>query len=230
MRIAGQDHRWRGEIVREHGWQKRIRIVAAVSAVSVLCGCSGATSSLPSIGGGLPSWFRSSSPAAQAQASAPQASLTDDCPSMDIRTGAATLAVAAKGQQPTANELRYQLTFTELARQCFVEGGNVRMRVGVHGRAVVGPAGAPPQVSVPIRYAVVREGVQPTTITTKFKRIAVTLPPGTGNVVFTDIEEDLSFPLPPLPELQAYVVYVGFDEVGDQQQRPQPAKKKSPRR
>ncbi len=44
--------------------------------------------------------------------------------------------------------------------------------------------------------------------------------------IFTDIEEDLSFPMPPLAELQAYVVYVGFDELGDQQ-RPQ-AKKKAP--
>ena len=89
--------------------------------------------------------------------------MEDDCPSVDIRTGAGTLAVAAKPQEPTANDLRYQLTFLELARQCFLDGGNVRMRVGVQGRAIVGPAGAPAQVTAPIRYAVVQEGVQPKT-------------------------------------------------------------------
>ena len=159
----------------------------------------------------------------------PSASLEENCPGVDIRTGAGTLAVAAKSQQPTANDLRYQLTFTELARQCFVEGGTVRMRVGVQGRAVVGPAGAPPQVGVPIRYAVVQEGVQPKTITTKFRRIALALPPDIGNATFTDIEEDLSFPMPLPAELMAYVVYVGFDDVGDRQ-KAQPKRKATKKR
>ena len=92
--------------------------------------------------------------------------------------------------------------------------GTVRMRVGVQGRVVVGPAGAPPQVDVPIRYAVVQEGVQPKTIVTKFRRVPVALPPG-SHVIFTDIEDDLSFPMPPRDELQTYVVYVGFDDAGD---------------
>jgi hypothetical protein len=152
-------------------------------------------------------------------------SLDDDCPSVDIRTGAGTLAVAAKQQEPTANDLRYQLTFLELARQCFVNAGTVRMRVGVQGRAIAGPAGAPPQVSAPIRYAVVQEGVQPKTIVTKFRRVPVAL--ASGNAVFTDIEDDLSFPMPPLVDLQKYVVYVGFDEAGDRGQ-PQPKKKATP--
>ena len=101
--------------------------------------------------------------------------LDEDCPGVDIRTGAGTLAIAAKPQEATANDLRYQLTFIELARQCVVDGtGTVRMRVGVQGRVIVGPAGAPPQVTAPIRYAVVQEGVQPKTIVTKFRRVPVT--------------------------------------------------------
>jgi hypothetical protein len=171
----------------------------------------------------MPGWFSRSTPGADAQASAAAVTgktLDDDCPSVDIRTGAGTLAVAAKQQEATANDLRYQLTFIEMARQCFVNGSTVQMRVGVQGRAIVGPAGAPPQVSAPIRYAVVQEGVHPKTIVTKFRRVPVEL--GSGNVVFTDIEEDLSFPMPPLAVLQAYVVYVGFDEAGD---RGQPQKK-----
>ena len=65
------------------------------------------------------------------------------------------------------------------------------MRVGVQGRVIAGPAGAPSQVEVPLRYAVVKEGVDPKTITTKFRRFPVAVAPGTANVVFTDIEEDL---------------------------------------
>jgi hypothetical protein len=184
----------------------------------LVAGCGGSVGNLPSIGGGLPSWFASADPASK-RSSEPQVSVSEDCPSVDVRGGASTLVIAANVASPTANDVRYQLSFHELARQCFIEGGTLRMRVGVQGRAVVGPAGAPPQVSVPIRYAVVREGVQPKTVVTKFRRQAVSVPPGAPNVLFTDIEDDLSFPLPPLVELQAYVVYVGFDDMGDRCRR-----------
>ena len=103
------------------------------------------------------------------------------------------------------------------------------MRVGVQGRAIVGPAGAPAQVSLPIRYAVVQEGVQPKLIVTKFRRSVLALPPGASNVAFTDIEEDLSFPLPLPAELLAYVVYVGFDDASDHQQ-PKAKKKATKKR
>jgi len=209
MGIAGPNDRLRA-----------IRLVAALGGAAIVAGCS--TGSLPSLTGSLPGWFsRSGSPAeAQAQAASVGGKVLDeDCPGVDVRTGAGTLANAAKTADPTANDLRYQLTFIELARQCVVDGtGTVRMRVGVQGRAVVGPAGAPPQVTAPIRYAVVQEGVQPKTIVTKLRRVPVTL--GSGNVVFTDIEDDLSFPLPPIDQLQRYVVYVGFDEAADRSQAP----------
>jgi len=214
MRIAGPNDRLRGAV----------RLAAALGAGAIVAGCS--SSGLPSFGGSVPSWFSRSDSATQAQASVPGTKqLDEDCPAVDIRTGAGTLAVAAKPQEPTANDLRYQLTFIELARQCFANGNTVQIRVGVQGRAIVGPAGAPPQVSAPIRYSVVQEGVQPKTIATKFRRVPVTL--ASGSAVFTDIEDDLSFPMPPLADLQKYVVYVGFDEAGDRQQ-PQ-SKKQAPK-
>lgn len=224
MGIAGRNDRLRCAV----------RIVAVLGAGAVIAGCGGG-SSLPSISGSLPNWFsRSDTPAAQARAAAtPSISLEDDCPGVDIRTGTGTLVVANKPQEPTANDVRYQLTFVELARQCFVESGNVRMRVGVQGRAVVGPAGAPPQVNAPIRYAVVQEGVQPKTIVTKFRRVPVSLNT-TSSTTFTDIEDDLSFPMPSVPVLQSYVVYVGFDEAGEPQSKqgkqPKQAKKKEPKK
>lgn len=203
---------------------------ALLTAGLALSACSGVGASLPSLGG-LPSWFTSPSGDRAAQASVaaagPVASMDDDCPPVDVRTGASTLAIATKTEGATANDLRYQLSFNQMARQCSLAAGTVHMRVGVQGRVVVGPAGAPAQAEVPLRYAVVREGVEPKTIVTKFRRFPVPIPAGNTNVTFTDIEEDLSFPLPPLVDLQAYVVYVGFDDVGDRTQRPAPAKKKS---
>jgi hypothetical protein len=209
-----------------------LTVAALLTAALGLSACSGAGSSLPSLPslGGLPSWFTASSrdTTAQASAAAPAApSMDDNCPSVDIRTGASTLAIATKAEGATANDLRYQLSFNQMARQCSLAAGTIHMRVGVQGRVIVGPAGAPAQAEVPLRYAVVREGVDPKTIVTKFRRFPVPIPSGNTNVEFTDIEEDLSFPMPSVNELQAYVVYIGFDDAGDRSQRPAAAKKKS---
>ncbi|HEY7301139.1 MAG TPA: hypothetical protein VH684_24895 [Xanthobacteraceae bacterium] len=190
---------------------------------AVLSGCAGSLD-----------WFESTpaaSDAASSKAEAPKPAavaaikIEDNCPTVDIRSGAGTLSVTNPVQQATASDVRYQLTFIQVARQCALNGQTLTMRVGIQGRAVVGPAGAPNQIEVPLRYAVVREGPEPKTIVTKFKRLSADLPPGAPNTVFTDIEDDLSFPLPPIDELTAYVVYVGFDEIGDRNDRRPPAKK-----
>ena len=213
------------------------RCVGACGAVMLLAlalaGCSSASSTsdwFPSIPGFSAVQATPADRSALAAAETPP-SMDDNCPSLDIRQGAATLAIAGGTQgQPTASDLRYQLTFTQLARQCALNGPVIRMRVGVQGRVLVGPAGAPNDVSVPIRYAVVQEGVEPKTIITKFRRFNVAIPSGQTNVSFTDIEEDLSFPMPSRAALDAYVVYVGFDDIGDRNQRQPPAKKSAPKK
>jgi len=77
----------------------------------------------------------------------------------------------------------------------------------------------------------VREGPEPKTIVTKFKRASAVIGPGQTHDQFVDIEEGLSFPLPPATELDAYVVYVGFDEIGERNERrpARSAKKPAPR-
>jgi hypothetical protein len=213
-------------------FQERSSTVAAVALLLAvgIAGCSsvGSTDWFPSIPGFSNVVTTSADRTALAQAQ-PAPSMNDNCPPAEIRQGASTLAIAAKTQQPTASDLRYQLSITQLARQCALEGPEVRMRVGVQGRVIVGPAGAPNQVDVPLRYAVVREGVEPKTITSKFRRIPVSLAQGATNVMFTDIEEDLRFPVPSPAELDAYVVYIGFDDAGDRN-RPPPAKKAPPKK
>jgi hypothetical protein len=214
---------------------RRSGVFGAATLLSVaLAGCGGSLT-------GSADWFPSlpgfSSPktatvggdGSALAAAEPLPSMDDNCPSVEIRTGASTLAIAAKSQAATAGDLRYQLSFTDLARQCSLAGPDIRMRVGVRGRLVVGPAGAPNQVDVPIRFAVVQEGVDPKTITTKFKRLTMAVPPGAANATFQDVEDDLSFPMPSLNALDAYVVYVGFDEAGEKPERKAPAKK-SPRK
>lgn len=199
-----------------------------LAAALALAGCSAGTAPTgtadTSLAGRFPNLLSgSASPAAKAAAGDPSFN-PDDCPSIDIRTGAGTLALGGKPTDSTAAEVRYQLTFSQLARQCTASGSTLAIKAGVQGRIIVGPAGGPGPVDVPLRYAVVREGAEPKTILTKFKRIAAEVPPGETNVLFSDVEDGLSFPIPPKGELVAYVVYVGFDSIGDAPEKKPAAK------
>ncbi len=162
------------------------------------------------------------SPAEQQAAVANVAELT--CPPVDVRAGAGTLTVPPGSAD--AFSLRYQGSLGELARECNVSGGVMRMKVGIEGRVLVGPAGGAGQIDVPLRYVVVKEGPEPKTVVSKFSKIQVAIPEGRPNVIFTHVDSDIAFPMPPGLDIDAYVVYVGFDPAGD---KPQPAKKPAAR-
>jgi hypothetical protein len=208
-------------------------VVGLIVSAAVLCGCSlassvGSSEDSPSFASRFTSFFSGATPGVT-QPHSPTPSAPDvECPGVDIRTGASTLNVAAKAADATAGDLRYQISFGQTARECTVQGGAMSIKVGVQGRVILGPMGGPGQVGIPLRYAVVREGPQPKTIATKFKRTSVTVAPGQTHVQFVDIEEGLTFPVPPKAELDAYVVYVGFDEIGDQNEKKPPKSAKKP--
>jgi hypothetical protein len=151
-----------------------------------------------------------------------------NCPPVEVRRGASTLTIGPTGEK-AAMTLKYQGSFARLARDCGVVDGNMVMKIGVEGRVVVGPAGGPGQVNVPLRIAVVQEtpgGMK--AIVTKFFVVPVALGPNDGNAVFTHIEEGLSFPLPtPTSLLDDYIAYVGFDPVSAEAQSKQAPKPKA---
>jgi hypothetical protein len=202
----------------------RCGAAALVVSAALLSGCSlassvGSSDDSPSFTSRFTSLFSGATPGVTQPHSPTPTAPEVECPGVDIRTGASTMNVAAK------------FSFGQTARECAVQGANLSMKVGVQGRVILGPMGGPGQVDVPVRYAVVREGPQPKTVITKFKRISVIVPPAQTHVQFVDIEEGLTFPLPSRSELDAYVVYVGFDEIGDKNEKkpPKTAKKTTTR-
>jgi hypothetical protein len=195
---------------------------ASLAGCSALTGAGSSDDATP-LGSRITSFFSTAKPGVTQPASPTPSAPEVECPGVDIRGGASTLNIAAKADQATAGDLRYQLSFGQTARECLVQAGTMTIKVGVQGRIVLGPLGGPGQLDVPVRYAVVREGPEPRTIVTKFKRIPVVVPPEQMHVQFVDIEEGLTFPIPSGAELGAYVVYVGFDEIGDRNEK-RPAK------
>jgi len=207
-------------------------LAVMLAGVVALAGCSsapGVGDVSPSFGQRMASLFSGAKPGVTQPASPTPSAPEFECPGVDIRAGASTMNVAGKSAQPTAADLRYQLSFGQTARECAVEGGTMNVKVGVQGRIILGPMGGPGVVDVPLRYAVVREGPEPKTIATRFKRLPVTVAPDQTHVQFIDVEEGLSFPLPGAGELEAYVVYVGFDPAGDRNEK-KPARTARPQR
>jgi hypothetical protein len=145
------------------------------------------------------------------------------CPEVKIRTGASTLMITNKPAEgePSPLDVRYQGSIVNMARECHLNAGLLIIKVGVEGRVITGPAGGPGTVNVPLRIAVVHEGINPTTVATKFTVIPVTVNNAVDRVAFTHVDPDIAFPLPqPASAIDSYVIYVGFDALSAQPQKP----------
>ena len=156
-----------------------------------------------------------------------------ECPRVEVRTGAATLMIGSKpGEgEPAALDVRYQGSVVRTARECNVNAGVMTMKIGVEGRVITGPAGGPGTVDVPLRIAVVKEGLSPKAIVSKLAHVPVNVTAAVDRVTFTHVDPELSFPLPqPLADIDSYVVYVGFDPVAAQPEKKKPAAKPKPKR
>jgi hypothetical protein len=148
------------------------------------------------------------------------------CPPVAIRSGASTYAVGAPGKEPVGSDLRFQATITRTARECALNGGDITARIGIQGRIIVGPAGAPPTIQVPLRVAVVQGGVSEKTIATKAYQTTVTMGES-GSEPFTLVAEDLTFPAPSADVAENYIFYIGFDPQSlKPEPKPKAAKKK----
>lgn len=207
--------------------------VLTVVASAALAGCgggsmfgsSGGSSSGSSFGSSIGSRFSQlfgskSQEASTTSAPSTQATENSDlsCPSVTIRYGASTLSVGLPGKPASGNDLRYQGSITRTARDCNLQGGQVTARIGIMGRIIAGPAGAPPTVDVPMRVALVQEGAPEKVIVTKAFRTTVAMEG--ENTEFSLVAEDVTYPVPTEAANEKYVFYVGFDPAA---LKPEPA-------
>jgi hypothetical protein len=206
--------------------RRGIAISAAV-LLAMACGMAASPASSQSLTDRFKSLFgggKSEEPAAPTVSNEPEDDLT--CPPVSIRAGASTYAVAAPGKQAIGNDLRFQATITRTARQCTKTGDQIIARVGIQGRVIAGPAGAPSSVAIPLRVAVVQGGVNEKTIATKAYQTTVSMSED-SSVPFSLVAEDLEYPVPSGGTGDSYIFYIGFDpQALKPEPKPKPAKKK----
>jgi hypothetical protein len=165
-------------------------------------------------------------PAEPAPPVTPEAEDDLTCPLVSIRAGASTYTVAAPGKEPVGNDVRYQATITRTARQCTKNGDQITARIGIQGRVIAGPAGAPSSVDIPLRVAVVQGGVAEKTIATKVYQTRVSMSEDSSEP-FSLVAEDLVYPVPSAAIGDSYVFYIGFDpQALKPEPKPKVAKKK----
>ena len=194
----------------------RVIRTGLAAAVTVGLGCSmlAAPAASQSLSDRFKSLFGGKSsedqPAAPAEGARARTDSGLTCPPVAIRAGASTYAVAAPGKQPIGNDLKFQATITKTARECSINGGEITARIGIQGRIIAGPAGAPTSVQVPLRVAVVQGGVSEKTIATKAYQTTVNMTES-GSEPFTLVAEDLIYPAPSAAVGDDYIFYIGFD-------------------
>jgi hypothetical protein len=204
-------------------------IVAAVAA-GLGCGLLAAPAAAQSLTDRFKSLFggKSEEPAKTAPAPGKETLDPSDltCPPVAIRAGASTYAVALAGKQPVGNDIRFQATISRTARECSLNGAEITARIGIQGRVIAGPAGAPSSVLVPMRVAVVQGGIAEKVIATKAYETTVNMSED-GSVRFTLVAEDVVFPAPTGDAIDSYIFYIGFDpQALKSEPKPKAVKKK----
>ena len=109
-----------------------------------------------------------------------------ECPGVTVAEGRSAIR-AGEGAS-----VRNQVSIANVARECIeARDGSVVVKVGVEGRALLGPGGGSGRFDVPVSF-VLKRGDR--VLVSRVKRVAVTIPPGAAQGSFVVVEGDLVVP------------------------------------
>ncbi|MBC8130555.1 MAG: hypothetical protein H7Y08_09575 [Rhizobiaceae bacterium] len=162
--------------------------IASLAAVALISACTSNSDSSAVLDGAPP---RMASSEAEGR-------IPDYCPNVSLREGTSILR---KGE---GDALQYVASIVSTSRECRVLNGELRMKVGIAGRVVSGPAVVAGEVGLPLRIAIL-QGTD--VLYSRQGSAAVTL--GAGAQQFVYVDQEIVVPEPPGRVLS---VYAGFDE------------------
>ena len=179
-----------------------------------LGGCAATDKLIPSTGGVSSAFgnllaFNTTipGPAPTAAGGAPERPV--QCPSIQVLDGTASYRTYASAEQTNEN-VRYQFSMGELARECTHSGKEVLLKVGVEGRVLLGPAGTPGSFTVPVRIAVRHDG-DGKVVAAKFFQVPATIAGGEDSTSFQVVSDPIAVPFVTLNADDDYTILVGFD-------------------
>jgi len=145
---------------------------------------------------------------------APPPPVAAKCPQVVIREGTETYRTYERGFDGDPGHVIYQGGITKVARECDFVGGNaIKISFGVAGRVITGPSWNNGPIKLPVRAAFVRTGGE--AVWTELYNVEPTMIPGETVVQFVQVEEEVYYEVPEGDHINNYVIYVGFDEIGN---------------
>lgn len=131
------------------------------------------------------------------------------CPKVQVQSGTAAHIVYERGRENEPLGVKYQVRFSEFARECVDLGAEIGIRVGIAARALVGPLGKSGQaLDVPIRFVVLDDKQK--VVMSRVTRLQVAIPAGQNGITFTHVEDLGSVPFPG-NSFRKWELRVGFD-------------------
>ena len=189
---------------------------AVFSVAGALAGCAGSDGFMASSSAGatpasklaglLP--FMSSDPTP-----APARASKDgpiQCPQVEVLDGTASVR-SYGGSEQSNNDVKYQYSMGDIARECSRAGDQIMIKVGVEGRVLLGPVGQPGSFNVPIRIAIRRDADQKPAMS-KLYQVPTTIAFGQTQGDFSLVSEPLAVPFIQIHADEDYTILVGFDD------------------
>lgn len=189
-----------------------VRGSGVVLLAAVLAGCSmgpmfGGGSNAQAANTSLANTTASPAQIAQAQSNALPAIATQ-CPPIKVRPGGEAMFSYGGARVGDATKLQYQAVISDTSRNCVVSNGLITVNMGAVGRVLLGPAGRQTSVTVPLRFAVERQGQA--VYSEKFS-IPVAITPPAEAQDFVKVVENIQVPY---LEGDDITIWVGFDPRG----------------
>lgn len=184
------------------------RLAALGAAMLAVAGCSmGNMFGSGQSSAGLQNASATQAEIAQASVNALPAIATE-CPPIKVRPGSEALFSYGSGAVGEAQDLRFQAVIAQQSRNCIVSDGKITVQMGVVGRVLLGPKGQVNNVTVPLRFAIERDGVA---LFSEKYTIPVTITPPAQSEEFVKVVENVDIPYLGGEQI---TIWVGFDSQG----------------
>lgn len=162
--------------------------LCAAGIVVVLAMSAGAASAVDGVG----DMFRSLFYGGSVPPSGPGLGGVIACPAVSIAPGGAAINSYAGGRPSGPESLRSQISITNVARECIGEpDGPITVKVGIEGRALIGPGGSAGRFEAPVRF-VIKQGER--VVASASRRASIALAPGETQGSFVVVENGLVVP------------------------------------
>lgn len=127
------------------------------------------------------------------------------CPPIQVRNGGEAIYSYKNNKVGDAQALQYQAVIDKQSRSCVASPGKITVDMGVVGRVLLGPAGKDQQYTIPVRFAVVRDGLA---VFSEKYDLPVTLKAGAQSQEFVKVVDNVEIPF---LGGENTVIWVGFD-------------------